>query len=52
MKDEYNSVIVPVYNVANYLAKCIESILAQTYYNLELILINDGSIDESGKICD
>lgn len=52
MKDELISVIIPVYNVANYLDKCIESIIAQTYYNLELILINDGSMDESGKICD
>lgn len=46
------SVIVPVYNVAPYLPECIESILGQTYHNLELILINDGSTDESGAVCD
>lgn len=46
------SVIVPVYNVAEYLSECIESILKQTYSNLEIILIDDGSIDGSGQICD
>lgn len=46
------SVIVPVYNIEVYLAECIESILAQTYHNFELILIDDGSTDQSGKICD
>jgi len=46
------SVIVPVYNVAQYLPRCIESILAQTHSNIELILIDDGSSDESGAICD
>lgn len=46
------SVIVPVYNVENYLDKCIESIVQQTYSNLEIILVNDGSSDSSGKICD
>ena len=46
------SVIVPVYNAAEYLPNCIKSILAQTYRNLEIILINDGSTDESGSICD
>lgn len=45
------SVIVPVYNNEKYLAKCIESILHQSLYNLELILIDDGSIDNSLKIC-
>lgn len=46
------SVIVPVYNVDKYLPKCIDSILAQTYKNFELLLIDDGSTDNSGKICD
>ena len=46
------SIIVPVYNVDKYLNKCIDSIVNQTYKNLEIILINDGSTDNSGKICD
>ena len=43
------SIIVPVYNVENYLRKCLNSIINQTYKNLEIILIDDGSTDESGK---
>ena len=46
------SVLVPVYNVEKYLNKCIESIINQTYKNLEIILIDDGSTDSSPKICD
>lgn len=46
------SVIVPVYNVEKYIKQCIESIMAQTYKNLEIILINDGTKDNSGIICD
>lgn len=46
------SVIVPVYNVAEFLPRTINSILAQTYKNFELILVDDGSPDNSGKICD
>lgn len=46
------SVIVPVYNVEAYLSRCINSILAQTYGDFELILVDDGSTDNSGKICD
>lgn len=46
------SVIIPVYNVELYLSKCIDSILCQTYTDFELLLIDDGSSDASGKICD
>ena len=46
------SVVVPVYQAENYLNRCLDSILAQTLENFELILINDGSKDKSGEICD
>ena len=46
------SIIVPVYNVEAYLERCVESILKQTYTNFELLLINDGSTDQSGDLCD
>lgn len=46
------SIIVPVYNVERYLCKCIDSILNQSFKDLELILVDDGSIDNSGEICD
>ena len=46
------SVIVPVYNVENYLEECVESILKQSYQDFELILVNDGSTDKSGLLCD
>lgn len=46
------SVIVPCYNVEEYLPKCVESILNQTYRNLEILLVDDGSPDRSGEICD
>ncbi|ATF56466.1 glycosyltransferase family 2 protein [Streptococcus oralis] len=52
MMGEKISVIVPVYNVEAYLERCVESILQQTYTHFELILINDGSTDSSGQICD
>ena len=46
------SIIVPVYNVDKYIERCIQSIINQTYKNLEIILIDDGSTDKSGAICD
>ena len=46
------SVIVPVYNVENYLEKCIQSIISQSFKNLEIILVNDGSTDRSKEICE
>lgn len=46
------SVIVPVFNVEKYISQCIESILSQSYGNVELLLVNDGSPDKSGDICD
>jgi len=46
------SVVVPVYNSEKYIERCVESILAQTYSNLEIILVDDGSSDLSGRICD
>ena len=46
------SIIVPIYNVEEYLCKCLDSIVNQTYTDYELILIDDGSTDDSGKIAD
>jgi glycosyltransferase involved in cell wall biosynthesis len=46
------SVVIPVYNVENYLHRCIDSVLNQTFQDLEIILIDDGSKDSSGRICD
>lgn len=51
-KQKLVSVIVPVYNAEKYLRRCIESILGNTYVNIELLLINDGSTDSSCEICD
>ncbi len=50
--DKLISIIVPIYNTEEYLVECIESIIAQTYKKLEIILVDDGSTDQSGKICD
>lgn len=50
--DELISVIVPIYNVQDYLDKCISSIMNQTYRQLEIILVDDGSTDNSGSMCD
>ena len=46
------SVIVPVYNVENYLKRCVDSLLAQNYKDYEIILVDDGSPDKCPKICD
>ena len=46
------SIIVPVYNVQSYIHKCIDSLKEQTFRDIEIILIDDGSTDDSGKICD
>lgn len=46
------SIIVPVYNVERYLSRCIESLINQTYSNIEILLIDDGSSDQSPEICD
>lgn len=47
---ELISVIVPVYNVEKYIRECLDSIVNQTYKNLQIILVDDGSTDNSGKI--
>ena len=52
MNEKLVSIIIPVYNVEKYLERCLESIIHQTYRHLEIILIDDGSSDNSGKICD
>ena len=46
------SVIIPVYNVENYLEECLNSVQTQTYTNIEIILVNDGSTDNSKHICE
>lgn len=46
------SVIVPVYNVEKYLKQCLDSIVDQTLEDLEIVLVDDGSVDSSGTICD
>ena len=46
------SVIVPIYNVEKYLARCVDSIVNQTYKNLEIILVDDGSPDRCPQMCD
>lgn len=46
------SIIIPIYNSEKHLEKCINSVLNQTYHNIEIILVNDGSTDNSGVICE
>lgn len=50
--DELISVIVPIYNTGKYLVECVESLRKQTYSNIEIILVDDGSTDASIEICD
>ena len=52
MKKDLISIIVPIYKVEQYLEKCIDSILNQTYENIEVILVDDGSPDKCPSICD
>lgn len=52
MKEDLISIVVPVYNVKIYLEECINSIIVQSYKNIEIILVDDGSTDESSKMCD
>ena len=49
--EEKISIIVPVFNMENYLNRCVKSIINQTYSNLEILLINDGSTDSSLELC-
>ena len=50
--NELISIVIPIYNVEKYLEKCLSTVVNQTYENLEIILVDDGSVDNSGKICD
>ncbi len=52
MTNDLISIVIPIYNIEQYLTKCLDSIVAQTYSNIEILLINDGSSDNSGVICD
>ena len=52
MDEPLISVIVPVYNVEKYLENCVNTLVKQTYRNIEILLINDGSTDASGSLCE
>lgn len=52
MENKLISVIVPVYKAEKYLDRCVESIVSQTYKNLEIILVDDGSPDNCPQLCD
>ena len=49
--DSLISIVIPIYNAEKYLEECIESVINQTYSNIEIILVNDGSTDRSAEIC-
>ena len=50
--NKYITVIVPIYNIETYIDKCIDTIINQTYKSIQIILVDDGSTDSSGRICD
>lgn len=52
VNDKKVSIVIPVYNVADYLDECLESVVTQTYTNIEILLVNDGSTDDSLRICE
>lgn len=49
---ELITLVIPIYNIENYLGRCLDSVINQTYKDLEIILVNDGSTDKSLEICE